>query len=386
MKKVVFLVPSLAMGGMERVLVNYANLFSRRGYDVTVLNFTYDDDAIVSGFDDGIHYVKQYMPVKNLLHSSFRQILKGNFRILPWERWIRFHSPKYLYKKYIRENYDVEIAFFGMAAMKIISGSTNKNAKKIGWLHSVNLEDDIKNFGGKKPTKKVYTDIDTLVCVSKTSREKVKRIFSRSERTFVVNNPNDTSKIRALAEENFETQKQNFTFALVARIDEYSKGFFRLLRVCKRLNDDGLKYSVWIVGDGIDYERVLAYANELKLSNVRFFGKKANPYPYIKNADMYLCASNFEGFSMVMMEAIILGTPMISTAVSGADEMLDNGKYGIIVENSEEGLYNGMKSVLSDMSIYNHFKEMAKLRMDYLSEQKVMDRVEAIIEGRKIDD
>ena len=273
-----------------------------------------------------------------------------------------------------------------MAAMKIIGGSTNQNAKKIGWLHNVNLENDVKNFGGEKPTKKVYKDIETLICVSKQAKEKVKLFCERNAEVFAVNNPNDTARIRALANEQIEVKKESFTFVVVARVDEYQKAFFRLLRVCRRLNEEGLDYSLWIVGDGIDYERVVERAKELKLSNVKFFGKQANPYPYIKNADMYLCASNFEGFSMVMMEAVILGTPMLSTAVSGADEMLDNGKYGIIVENSEEGLYNGMKTVLTEPDTYLHVKEMAQLRKDYLSEDKIMDRVETIIEGRTIND
>ena len=59
-KKVVFLVPSLGMGGMERVLVNYANLFVKRGYDVTVLNFTFDDPGIVEKLSDNVHYYKSY--------------------------------------------------------------------------------------------------------------------------------------------------------------------------------------------------------------------------------------------------------------------------------------------------------------------------------------
>ncbi len=83
---------------------------------------------------------------------------------------------------------------------------------------------------------------------------------------------------------------------------------------------------------------------------------------------------------MVMMEAIILGKPMLTTNVSGADEMLDGGKYGMIVENSEEGLYQGMKAILSDPGLYQHYCRMADERKDYLSEEKIMDQVEAILE------
>ena len=384
--KVVFLVPSLGMGGMERVLVNYANLFLRRGYDVTVYNFTYDDQAMVSGFDDGVKYIKNYAPVKNLFHTPLKQIFKGNFRILPWNIWLKFHSAKYLYKQYIKDDFDVEIAFFGMAALKIISGSTNEKAKKIGWLHSVNLEDDIRSFGGEKKVSKIYNDIETLFCVSKTAKEKVSKFFNRTENLYTVNNPNDTQRIRALALEPIDVEKKKFTFTVVARIVEYHKAFFRLLRVCKRLESEALDFDLWIVGDGADYNAVKDYAEELGVKSVSFFGQKSNPYPYIKNADMYLCASNFEGFSMVMMEAIIIGTPILSTRVSGADEMLDDGKYGIIVENSEEGLYNGMKNLLLKKDTFVYFKDMAQLRKDYLSENEIMDKVEAIIKGQIEDD
>ena len=384
MKKVVFLVPSLGMGGMERVLVNYANMFFARGYDVTVLNFTYDDDAIVSGLLPGIHYKNNYMPVKSIKNSSFSEILKGDFRVLPWNIWMKFHSAKYLYKKYIKEHFDVEIAFFGMNAMKIIGGSTNAGAVKLGWLHSVNLEDDIKYDASFEKVKKIYHNIPKIICVSQKSKDELFRVFGRTKNVFVVNNPNDTKNIRELSAESISVKKECFTFAVVARLEEYSKAFLRLFNVCSRLNSDGYKYNLWIVGDGKDKDMILSAAKEANLNNVLFLGKKANPYPYISNADMYLCASNFEGFSMVMMEAIILGVPMLSTDVSGADEMLEGGKYGKIVENSENGIYEGIKEILDNPSLYEHYKKMAYIRKDYLNEEKIMDMVEEIINGDKL--
>lgn len=378
MKKVVFMVPSLGMGGMERVLVNYANLFVKRGYDVTVFNFTYDDLAIIKNFDDKVHYFKNYMPVKNLWHSSWKDIASLNFRLLPWPKWVAFHSSRFLYRKYIKDSFDIEIAFFGSESIKIISGSANPCS--FGWIHNVNLEDDIRPLGNYSKAKKVYNSINNLVCVSQQSKDKVNDVFGRSDNVYVINNPNDTKRIRSLAKERINLAKKSFTFSVVARFDDHQKGFIRLFRVCKKLNDEGLVFSLWLVGDGIDYELIKEKSSELELDNVVFLGKQSNPYPYILDSDMYLSASYFEGFSMVMMEAIILGKPMLTTDVSGADEMLDGGKYGMIVENSEEGLYNGMKRILTDPDLYKHYCEMAELRKDYLSEDKIMDQVEAILE------
>ena len=380
MKKVLFLTPSLGMGGMERVLVNYANLFSRRGYDVTVKNLTYDDAAIVSAFDPAIHYEKNYQPVKNLLHTSLKDFFRGSFRLLPWNLWLKARSARYLYKKYVTEAYDVEIAFFGSETIKIISGSTNKNAARIGWIHNVNLEDDIPPLGSYKKAKKVYSEIGTLICVSEASKTRVAEVFGRTEGVYAVNNPNDTATIRKKAQEGSTPEKKSFTFVNVSRMDDHQKGFLRLFPVLRRLLDEGFDFSLWVVGDGIDYDRIREAAKEQGLDGcVTFFGKQSNPYPYLQAADAYLSASYFEGFSMVMMEAVILAKPMLSTDVSGARDMLGDSLYGMVVENSAEGLYEGMRKILSDPALFAHYQKKAEERKDYLSEDNIMDQVEKII-------
>lgn len=380
MKKVLFLTPSLGMGGMERVLVNYANLFSRRGYDVTVKNLTYDDEAIVSAFDPAVHYEKDYRPVKNLFRSSLREIVRGNFRLLPWKTWLKVRSARYLYKKYVTEEYDIEIAFFGSETIKIVSGSTNERAVRIGWIHNVNLEDDVPPLGSYQKAKKVYSEIETLICVSEASKARVGEFFGRTDGVYAVNNPNDTVAIRKRAAEGTPPEKKNFTFVNISRMDDHQKGFLRLFPVLRKLLDEGFAFSLWVVGDGIDFERIQNAAKEEGLSDcVTFFGKQANPYPYLRAADMYLSASYFEGFSMVMMEAVILAKPMLSTDVSGARDMLGDSEYGLVVENSAEGLYAGMKQILSDPALFEHYQKKAEERKDYLSEENIMDQVEKII-------
>ena len=376
MKKIVFLVPSLTMGGMERVLVNYANLFYRRGYEVTVLNFTSDDPIIIQGFDKGIHYFRCYNPVPHIIRAKWKDILKGNFRILPWPKWIRFHSAKYLHRKFIKGTFDVEVAFFGAPSMKIVGGCENSNTRKLGWIHCTGVHD--LSLGNLKNAKAAYDSLDKLICVSDLARVEMEEKF-QVKNAYTINNPNDSRRIRELGEESDVPTKKKFTFITAARLEDKQKRFIRLLTALKRIKGDGLDFEYWILGDGIDEVLIKEKAQEYQLNNVLFFGKQGNPYKYIRNADMYVCASDSEGFSMVMMEAVILGTPMLSTAVSGASEMLDDGKYGMIVENSEDGLYQGLKKILEDRALYEHYKEMAQLRKNYLSEEEIMNRVEKII-------
>ena len=378
LRSVVILVPSLGMGGMERVCVNYANLFVRRGYSVTVLNFSYDEPSIVADFSDEVKYIKNYTPVQSVFNSSIKGLLKGKKRFLPWGKWIKFHSPEYLYKKYITEKYDIEIAFFGSESVKILSGSKNKNS--FCWIHSVNVESYINALGTLQKAKQAYSDIQKIICVSEQGKDEIERVFGRSKDVFVVNNPNDTGLIRKKASELTVDTKGVFTFVTVARICDRQKGFMRLLDVCKRLNDEELKYNIWLVGDGEDYDNVKNRAEELKLPNVKLFGLQGNPYVYIKSADAYLCTSYYEGFSMVMMEAVILGTPMISTEVSGAREMLGDSEYGLVVENSSEGIYEGMKKLITDKELYAYYQKKADERKDYLSEDRIMDQLEGYFE------
>ena len=79
------------------------------------------------------------------------------------------------------------------------------------------------------------------------------------------------------------------------------------------------------------------------------------------------------------MEAIILAKPMLSTEVSGAAEMLGGSEYGMIVENSEEGLYQGLKKILEDRVLFEHYVQKAEERKNYLSEGEIMERLGTIL-------
>ena len=377
-KKVVFLVPSLGMGGLERVLVNYANLFIARNYDVTVLNFTSDDPAIVQHLDKKVQYYKCYTPVPNLIHAKLKDILSLNIRLFPLEKWIKKHSARYLHKKYIKEKYDIEIAFSGRLTLKIICGCTDPGVTKLGWIHG-GFRQEIFTPLGEAQTRRIYDEVEKFICVSEDAKDTIQKVFGRNEKVYVVNNPNDSTNIRRLAKEPIDISKDKFTFVSIVRFDEKQKRISRLVNACKRLKEEGFKFDVWLVGDGGDFNLIKSMIEDYQLDNIKLLGKQANPYNYVKTADMYLCSSFSEGFSMSMMEAVILATPMLTTDVPGAAEMLDGGKYGMIVENSEEGIYKGMYDILTQPELFKHYQEMAELRKDYLDPEVLMDKLESII-------
>lgn len=99
----------------------------------------------------------------------------------------------------------------------------------------------------------------------------------------------------------------------------------------------------------------------------------------MKYADLLVCSSYYEGYNLTVAESLIIGTPVLSTNCTGPSEIFDNGKYGIIVENSTEGLYQGIKKMITDKSLYSHYKEKTKERIHLFDEEKIIKEVESYL-------
>ena len=105
------------------------------------------------------------------------------------------------------------------------------------------------------------------------------------------------------------------------------------------------------------------YIAEHNLCNsVTLLGFQDNPYSYMKASDLFVCSSYVEGYSTVLVEALICGTPVLSTKCSGANEILGDSEYGLLVENDENALYHGIKSLLNSPQMLQMFAEKAVKR------------------------
>ena len=153
------------------------------------------------------------------------------------------------------------------------------------------------------------------------------------------------------------------------------KGYDRLLKVVKRLNNDGLQFELWLVGYGKDEEKLKRFTAENNLTNVKFLGKQKNPYKYMKNADLYVCSSKYEGFNLTVAEALFLGTPVLSTDCTGPREILDDGKYGMLVDNSEDGLYNGILRLINQKDLLKEYRTKAIERQSFFDESRIISQI-----------
>ena len=125
------------------------------------------------------------------------------------------------------------------------------------------------------------------------------------------------------------------------------------------------------------------YVREHNLQDkVTFWGYQTNPYKYVAKCDLFVCASYAEGFSTAATEALIVGTPVCTVEVSGMKEMLgENSEYGLVVENDDEALYQGIKKLITDKELLNHYKQKAIERGKEFSTEKTVKAVEEMLES-----
>lgn len=381
MKKVLFLITTLGGGGAEKVLSTISKNLDKSKYDITVM--TINDTGVY--IDEVKKYVtyktcfKELKPGKNLYQKIYNYGYENIFKkfILKY--------PNIFYKIFIKEKYDIEIAFLENICAKIIGNSPNKKSKKYLWIH-IDLEKSNwckTQFNGIQDQTESYSKFDKIYCVSKDVKKSFNRLFGLNDKTFIQYNPNDDKEILSLSKEdvNEVSISNKFKFITAGRFIE-QKGYDRLLQVHKRLIEEGYNYDLWILGDGVEKEKYIQFIQKHKLEkNTLLLGFQKNPYKFISKCDAFVCSSRMEGYSLVIAESIVLDTPIISTQCSGPNELLDYGKYGLLVDNSIDGIYEGMKLFLENKDKYNEYKTQVKIRSKDFRLETAMNDIESILDS-----
>jgi len=362
MKKVLFLIPTLMHGGAEKVLVNLVNHIDKTKFDVTLYSL----------FDEGVN--KDFLSPEVHYKYKFKKVFRG------YAKLASLFNPSFLFSWLVKDQYDIVVSYLEGSTTRIAAGCNDPKTKKVAWIH-IELNDPYMakiGFKSKVEARRYYETFDAVAGVS----ERVVHLFSKnvteSVRTEVLYNTNDTVLIRQMASAVPAVQLKDTTINLVsvAKIVK-TKGYDRLMDVHKRLLDEGFEHTVNILGIGEELAVLQKKAMDLGLQDsFRFLGFHKNPYAIVAQGDLYICSSFREGFSTAVSEALILGIPVVSTDCSGAREMLGDDEFGIVMENSEEGIYQGLKRMLSDMTTLAHYKEQAAVRGTFFSTQNTVNAVE----------
>lgn len=369
MTKVLFLIPNLAHGGAEKVLVNLANNMDKTKFDVTVQTL----------FDVGVN--RQYLNSDVKYIGGFRRMPRCNTYVM------KLFSPEKLFKYFIRDNYDIIVSYLEGPTARIVSGCTNPNTKLVSWIHIEQHTKELasKSFRSYKEALDCYSKFDRTVCVSDTVKNDFESIFDTKKSVEVLYNTNESEKIKKLSAEKVDDvnfSKDIINIISVAKIVP-SKGYDRLMKIHKKLIGKNIKNHIYILGIGEKKEKYEKYLTENNLTDTfRFLGYRDNPYKYVKKADLYVCSSRREGFSTAVTEALIVGTPVVSTNCSGAYELLGkNNEYGIVTENNEDALYEGIKKMLTTPDLLEAYAAKAKERGKAFSTEKTVKAVEEMLES-----
>lgn len=364
MIKILFFIENLGAGGAEKALSELVNHMDQSQFDITVQSvWPYLGERILA---PGIKYKSLY-PVRNKLTESV----------------YRLEAAKGLtYPLHMKDNYDIEVAFLEYGPTKILASSTNKKAKKYAWVHcdlSRALTDYVhttcETFAEK--TYKWYQKYDCVICVSETVKNSFDRIFNSAFRSEVLYNVVNDALIRHKAETAVPgLSKRRLTMLAVGTMYP-PKNYPRLLRTHENLLQAGIEHNLWILGDGVERPQIEQFIKDHALTgSVTLFGFQKNPFPYMKEADLIVCSSNYEGFSTVITEGTILGKPIVTTDCSGMKEILGESEYGLITENSDESFYEGVRQLLTDETLRAYYAAKAAERGKDFSMQKLVSQVE----------
>lgn len=349
-KRVLFLIHDLGPGGAEKVLVNLVNNMDSEQFDITVMTL----------FDEGVN--RQFLLPHITYRHCFRKAIRGNSHLM------KLLSPKILHRWLIREKYDVEVAYLEGPCARIVSGCPDPDVRKIAWIHveQTTRSCAAQSFRSYDEAMKCYNSFDKIACVSETVRRDFLKLLPVQVPARVVYNTNESDKILSLSREAVESSlfcDNEIRLVGVGRL-LLNKGFHRLLPIVKRLRNDGFPVHFYILGTGSMQQELEKWIDDNAMTDsITMLGYQINPYKYVANCDLFVCASRAEGFSTAATEALIVGTPVCTVEVSGMKEMLgENNEYGIVTENNDEALYQGIRRLLDDPDLLAHYRTMATER------------------------
>ena len=364
--KVLFLIHDLGHGGAEKVLVNLVNNMDPKQFDITVMAL----------FGGGVN--EQFLKPHIRYQTVFQWTFPGNSHVM------KLFSPAMLHKWFIKERYDIEVSYLEGPSARIISGCPHEDTKLVSWIHveQHTVKRASISFRSYGEALRCYSRFHRTVCVSEYVKRDFLNIFPTLTEVGVLYNTNETAQILEKSAEDAEISQNALCWCGVGKLLA-SKGFDRMIRIQKRLIGEGYKTHFYALGEGKQREELEALVKELELEDsVTFLGYQTNPYKYVAKCDLFVCASFAEGFSTAATEALIVGTPVCTVEVSGMKEMLgENNEWGIVTENNEEALYQGIKQLLDDPVLLAHYKEKAAQRGKTFCTKNTVRAVEEMLEN-----
>lgn len=356
-----FVVTDFNMGGITTSLKNLSDELIRHGHKVSILNlpgvhkfpveFNPDVKFIqlhgrATKWSLGILDFQKAKGIRKLSLLLFGLLKKSLSRMKIWNSFIFGSVPMI--------QCDVAIAYRQSNECYYLIKHKTTAKRTVAFIHS-EFDGDCSSWIGP------LDGIDRIACVSDDWSTKFRKTFPHlAKKVGTVYNLFDAKLIQQKAKE-FETlyESEIFNIVTVARIENLQKRIDTIPEIYSRIQSRSKRKIKWyIVGDGKDRylvnEAIQKYHCE---GNVILLGAQDNPYPYIQNADLFVLTSSWESYGMVLMEALILGVPVVAGEYGALREIIQHPLEGVIAENSVQGISEGILSLINDEEKYNAMKQ-----------------------------
>lgn len=371
-KKILFMVSSMNIGGVEKSLLSLLSVIPKDKYDITILTLEKK-----GGF---LEYIPEHVKleeatwfkdIKPIIMESpqstiKRYLAKGKLFNIPSFVYSYYKSKntgnRYIYYKNIlksipdnEEIYDAAIAYAGPTEIIDAYIGYKVNAKKkIGWIHF----DISKHNINERLYKRIYEKFNKIFVVSNEANKKLNEIIpntvGKSEVLFNIISKDLVCNM-AKEEVDFDNQFNGIRIVTVGRLSK-EKGQDLAINVLDKLKKDGYKVRWYCIGDGSAREMYKELIKEKNLENdFILLGAIPNPYPYIKKADIYVQTSRHEGYCLTLAEAKCLCKPIISTDFIGAYDQIENNINGCISKAEDNEIYRCIKNIINDPKLRNTF-------------------------------
>ena len=374
--RIAVVIDSYTRGGVAMAAQVFLQFLAKEHYEITLFVRKFDRDNMLP-VPDGVTCCP-WEEEKGFSGINSLQVL------LNWRNF----GKKVVYKARCRKmfpgEYDCAIAYQMVANdVTVVTLEKIRAKRKLLWLHGK------KNFLAKDiPFYDVlYAKADQIICVSLQTEERFCGLMPKcTGKTVTIHNLYDIPFIQNQAKENAEGMDLESNAVKIVSVGRISKekGFDRVPTVARRLVDAGYDIQWYVVGDGNTRAEVEADILDKGVEDrVHLLGHRKNPYPYVRNCDIYVQPSYTEGFCTSTMEAKILGKPVVTTDVPGMREQFVDGENGLIVDSNVDGIYEGIKQMLDHPELME--KIVGNLQKEPVPNEEVLRQTMAVIEGKPLE-
>lgn len=381
-KKILFVMMSLYNGGAEKSLVNLLNELPANKYDIDLLLFK-KEGLYLSQVPQSVNIIdtpgklhKLYVRgnIVRLIGTCVSRLLYGHSSMASAFRW------KYFYSKHVDMlpgKYDVVLSYTSNEILYYADEKTVAD-KKIVWIHN----DYVAAKHAKKYDYPHLKNMDAIVTISNKCEDILKEEFPEFKGK-IYNIPNITSSIvleshaKEFYPEEFNGLADKIKILSIGRLHP-QKGFDMAISAAAILKSGGLKFEWFVIGNG---ELESKLNKQIKREGVedcfKLIGVRENPYPYIKNCDMVVQTSRFEGKSVVLDEAKILAKPIVATAYPTVKDQVIDGREGVICKMSPQGIAHGVNKLLKDKQLLRSI-ELYLSQHEFGNQQEVQKYIDLI--------